>query len=153
MLHYHFTIKRITVNKQLNRTVDRDDLKDHALHAFEIDRIFGPTQTIAWTALARYDGTLALQVLTDEEYRLIANALVAEGLPPEQVAKPEGLVEVLVAVAHFDCPKGEWYDASLVSAVACAKLLSLTQQAWGYDEAVAKANESVAFAKVLGVKP
>ena len=141
------------MNEQLNRTVSRDDLKDHALHAFEIDRIFGPTQTMTWPELARHDGALALQLLTDEEYRLIANALVAEGLPPEQVAKPEGLIEVLVAVAHFECPKGEWYDGGLVSAVACAKLLTLTQQEWGYEEAVAKANQTEAFAKSLGVKP
>lgn len=108
--------------------------------------------TVAWVDLARTDGTLALAVLTPEEFDGITDVIVKKGVPREQVQTPEGLVEVLIAFARSQSPAGTWYNHSLTSAVACAALLCLVQEAEGYTEVQTKEAKIANFAAKLGVK-
>lgn len=117
--------------------------------AKEIKNLCGGTHAVLWTELAKYDGLAALLALSPDEYDRIKAELIAQGLPESVAAKPHGVIEAIVAFAHSHCPRGEWYDAGLVSAVACSTLIRLAQVSWGHDDAEAQRLESEAFAAKL----
>lgn len=135
-----------------DRQVPIGTLVANGLSEQEAKTLCNNKPTVAWVDLARRDGTLALTVLTPDEFNNIADVLVQKGIPREQVQTPEGLVEVLIAFARSQSPAGSWYNHSLTSAVACAALLCLAQEAEGYTEVQTKEAKIANFAAKLGVK-
>jgi hypothetical protein len=109
--------------------------------------------TVLWHELARIDGALAINVLTDDEFNLIVAELWRAGLPATDTFTRTNLIELVWTVAGNECPEptSRWYSVSLHSAVACAQLLALVEQSWGFDEQVTKQRELDLFATRLGV--
>ena len=107
--------------------------------------------TVLWHRLARVDGNLAISVLTDEEFDLVRQELARAGLPGAHERTRQEAVGYVLLLAGELCPEGPWYSVDLHSAVACAILLGLVQQAWGFDEQQVKQRELENFGKLLGV--
>ncbi len=108
--------------------------------------------TVAWHKLARVDGNLAISVLTDDEFGLIVTELQRAGLPTVDITRQD-VINLIWTIAGNECPEPGtlWYSVDLQSAVACAQLLALVQQAWGFDEEATKQRELENFGKLLGV--
>lgn len=106
---------------------------------------------VEWHKLARRDGGLALAVLDDEDFDLLVQELRRAGLPSTAPADRKTVLHLVWAVAEGQVPPAPWYDRELHSAVACANLLTLAYQAWGYDAKQEAERESESFAKLLGV--
>ena len=106
---------------------------------------------IDWHKLARKDGGLALAVLDDADFGKIVQELRRAGLPGTAPADRGTVLNLIWAIAESEVPPAPWYDRSLHSAVACANLLTLAFQAWGYDAEAEAVRESESFAKLLGV--
>lgn len=106
---------------------------------------------IEWHKLARKDGGLALAVLDDADFDKIVQELRRAGLPSTAPADRTTVLHLVWAVAEGQVPPAPWYDRDLHSAVACAALLTLAYQAWGYDAAKEAERERESFAKLLGV--
>lgn len=108
--------------------------------------------TLLWHRLARVDGNLAISVLTDDEFGLIVAELQRAGLPAVDITRQD-VINLIWTIAGNECPESGslWYSADLHSAVACAQLLALVQQAWGFDQNLVKQRELENFGKLLGV--
>lgn len=106
---------------------------------------------IEWHKLARQDGVLALSVLDEADFNKIVQELRRAGLPDTAPADRTTVLHLIWAVAEGQVPPAPWYDRGLHSAVACANLLTLAFQAWGYDAAKEAERERESFAKLLGV--
>lgn len=106
---------------------------------------------IEWHKLARKDGGLALAVLDDADFNKIVQELHRAGLPDTAPADRNTVLSLIWANAESEVPPAPWYDRGLHSAVACAHLLTLAFQAWGYDAAKEAEREIESFAKLLGV--
>lgn len=119
----------------------------------EAHHICGNKPTVPWHKLARIDGGLAISVLTEEEFGLILAELRRGGLPAVAEFTRQNLLELVITIAANECPEHgtPWYNTELHSAVACAQLLKLVQQSWGFDADEVKRREQSNFAKLLGV--
>lgn len=106
---------------------------------------------IEWHKLARKDGGLALAVLDDADFDKIVQELRRAGLPDTAPADRATVLLLVWTIAESEVPPAPWYDRELHSAVACAQLLTLAFQAWGYDAEAEAARKSESFAKLLGV--
>lgn len=106
---------------------------------------------IEWHKLARKDGGLALAVLDDADFNKIVQELHRAGLPDTAPTDRATVLHLLWAAAESQVPPFPWYDRGLHSAVACANLLTLAFQAWGYDDDKEAEREAQSFAKLLGV--
>lgn len=119
----------------------------------EARHITGNKATVPWHELARADGGLALAVMTDQEFDLIRQELGRAGVPTASTLTHQDVFNLIVAIAENECPaKGTlWYSTELHSAVACAQLLALVQQSWGFDDQDQRQKELDLFASRLGV--
>jgi hypothetical protein len=137
------------------RLIPIGDLLAQGLQEQEARHICGSEPFIAWHKLARIDGQLALQVLDEEDLGKIVGELKRQGLPKEALSQFNGYADAISQLvwhgAVQQCPEGDWYDNTLVSAVACSILLCLAQQAWGYDPELEAKRASASFAATLGV--
>jgi len=108
--------------------------------------------TVLWHKLARIDGSLAISVLTDDEFNLITAELRRAGLPAVNITRQD-VISLVWTIAGNECPDpaSSWYSVDLHSAVACAQLLALVQQAWGFDAEQVKQRDVENFGKLLGV--
>lgn len=94
-------------------------------------RLLAPNGSIAWHALARQDGMLALACLPDDKLADITAQLRTEGAPPATVNTPAGVAHMLYVAAESHCPTTEgWNSRGLTSAVATALLLRLAESVW-----------------------
>lgn len=137
------------------RLIPIGDLLAQGLQEQEARHICGSEPFIAWHKLARIDGGLALHVLDEADQDLLIQELLRQGLPKEALSQFNGYAAAITQLvwhsAVQQCPQGEWYDQSIVSAVACSILLCLAQQAWGYDPELEAKRASASFAATLGV--
>lgn len=133
---------------QTERLVPKAVLIEQGLELQEVDFITDQQPTIEWHNLARYDGQLAVNVLTDEEFDAIAKLCAANGAPLK--ARTE-LVRLVWFLAQSGLPKGAWNTQELHSAVATGVLLKLAQDAWGLPADQRAAQESLDFRAKLGI--
>lgn len=122
---------KLTEQQALEMTDGRPDMKYHHL--------------------VRKDGLLALKILTQHEIDLLIDELRRGGLPEDAPATAETIANLVWTFAQNECPQGDWYTPDLHSAVACAHLLTLMQDAFGYDEVRQREKEIEDFASKLGV--
>lgn len=136
-----------------DRLVPAGVLLARGLEAQEVHHITGGSPTIEWHKLCRLDGGLALAVLTEAEFDKIRQELGRAGIPAPETLTRQDVFNLIVTIAENECPpKGSpWYSADLHSAVACAQLLALVHQSWGFDAEVQRQQELNLFAAKLGV--
>jgi hypothetical protein len=136
-----------------DRKVSAEALLAQGIKPQDVRHITGNQPEMPWHQLARIDGALALAVLTNDEFDLIRQELARAGLPAAEERTREDVLALIWTVAGNDCPTlgTPWYSVDLQSAVACAQMLTLVQQAWSFDEKLAKQRELESFGKLLGV--
>lgn len=133
----------------INKRIAKGQLLALDVSEQEATHICDGGTTVAWVELAKRDGGLAIQTLTNTEFQRIADRLVEDGLRPELANDRASVVGVIVEGAKKSVPTGAWYDSNLHSAIACAFFLSLVQDVFTIED-TAQA-ESQEFAKLLGV--
>ncbi len=136
-----------------DRLVPAGVLLARGLEAQEVHLTTGGSPTIEWHKLCRLDGSLALAVLTEGEFDKIRQELGRAGIPDPATLTRQDVFNLTLTIAENECPpKGtRWYSADLHSAVACAQLLALVHQSWGFDAEVQRQQELNLFAAKLGV--
>jgi hypothetical protein len=136
-----------------NREVPIGTLIARGIQEQEARHICDNQATVPWHKLARIDGALALAVLTPDEFALITAELQRAGLPAVDTITRQDVISLVWTIAGNECPKPGtlWYSVDLHSAVACAQLLALVQQAWGFDPEAEKQKQLESFGKLLGV--
>jgi hypothetical protein len=107
--------------------------------------------TVLWHHLCRKDGALALAVLTPDEFALIKAELARAGVPGAHERTQQDVLNLVWLLAGNECPEGAWYSHELHSSVACALLLRMVAESWGFDEEATKQRELENFGKLLGV--
>lgn len=119
----------------------------------EAKHITNNQPSVLWHELALQDGIAAVRALTDSEFDRIAVHLIAQGVPVDQAQDRARFISTVWTVAEDSCPKRgtPWYSQSLHSAAAAGLLLALVQDAFGKSEAEAAEQQSLNFARTLGV--
>ena len=136
-----------------DRLVPAGVLLARGLEAQELHHITGGANTIEWHKLCRIDGGLALAVLTEAEFDKIRQELGRAGIPAPETLTRQDVFNLIVTIAENECPrKGTlWYSTDLHAGVACAQLLALVADAWGFDAEEQRQQELNLFAAKLGV--
>lgn len=109
--------------------------------------------TVLWHHLCRKDGALALAVLTGDEFALIKAELARAGVPGAHERTQQDVLNLVWLLAGNECPEfgTPWYSHELHSSVACALLLRMVAESWGFDEEATKQRQLDLFATKLGV--
>lgn len=118
--------------------IGEERLRAVGLSAEATAMLCGGKGSVPWRDLARRDGILALAALEDERLGQMREELHRQGITLALRTASE-MGHFLYTVAEVYSPRGEWYDRSIVSAVACGLLMRLAEDAWGSRIEVAKA--------------